>query len=84
MVQGLMFTMRVPKCDTNVYTGNAVSVCGPCSVIVLTLCFGGCELSIVSVADQCTGGQICTGVGTRPGKCVTPVPAGVTCPHSCR
>ena len=30
-------------------------------------------------ADKCTSPQICNGVGTTPGKCVTPVAAGATC-----
>ncbi|KAL3140792.1 hypothetical protein ABBQ32_005337 [Trebouxia sp. C0010 RCD-2024] len=29
--------------------------------------------------DECTSPQICTGVGTTPGKCVTPVSAGLAC-----
>lgn len=33
----------------------------------------------MSAADECTSPQICTGVGTTPGKCVTPVSAGLAC-----
>ncbi|KAL3142472.1 hypothetical protein ABBQ38_002800 [Trebouxia sp. C0009 RCD-2024] len=29
--------------------------------------------------DDCTSPQFCTGTGSTPGKCVTPVPAGAVC-----
>lgn len=45
-----------------------------------TLYMASCvQATLVSAADVCTSPQFCTGTGSTPGKCVTPVPAGAVC-----